>query len=80
MTQALTSSSIPHAEDKPSTKPVKKRVDHNESWDTPDDAAIEPKHHADEVRDQGVLESFGRAVTAPVLPVPTAAAEKPKTP
>ena len=80
MTQAPASSSIARADEKPSTKPGKKRVDHNESWDTPDDAAIEPRHHADEVRDQGMFESFGRAITAPVLPVPTAAAEKPKNP
>lgn len=49
----------------PSTTP---RVDHNAEWDAPDDDVR--RRHPSEVRDRGVLDSFGRAVSAPLQPQP----------
>ena len=57
---------------KPETKPnaVPKRQDNNAAWDAPDDAVPQLHHHRDEVRDLGVLDSIGRAITDAVLPQP----------
>ena len=44
---------------------TKLHADHNAEWDSPD---VERLHHASEVVDRGMLDSIGRAVSAPLLP------------
>lgn len=58
------------AQGSPPDKPV--RHNNNAAWDAEREAEQGPwpgpRHHADEVRDSGPLDSLGRAVTAPLLP------------